>query len=356
MSVTPRNELADFHVHFNGSIEDGIEVIDRAARCGASIIAMLEKQMATEPKVVKVLREYGEKKKVEVLSGMELVAVDEGREDYVDLIAIGIDTSSTSISDWLSKEAKQIARKERMAGIKVELEEMGFTFPPIDNGTEDDDPRQNELFAGLNTSNGLTFGKILWSASSNGQKLNTVQFEDLKNEYPRAWNKTKQKCFTPESNYTEKKPNFDEEYIYGTLMYHALFDVGQRFTDRNHANSTDTIQRIHTAGGLAFYSPEGKFEPDLMEQLILDGIDGIFAYHGTKMGYEIEEAEGHRKISIPSRYLRSYRERGLLILGGSDFQGKDWEVGSGIGDMAIRMDQKRYEKLRERLATVRRTG
>jgi len=91
----------------------------------------------------------------------------------------------------------------------------------------------------------------------------------------------------------------------------------------------EIIASVHEGGGVVLYSPEGSFDSSTWGKLLEMNVDGIMGWHGGALG------GNKRKNDIPLSVIKNARRRDLLVLGGSDYQKKDWLIGNGDGNMFI---------------------
>ena len=124
---------------------------------------------------------------------------------------------------------------------------------------------------------------------------------------------------------------------HGKFLYQLFFDIGMSGYNliMKNVDEVGSVQKVlevvHQAGGVVLYSPEGNFREDIWQELRKLGIDGIMAWHGGRLGFNMENRD------IPCGTIKCAIRDKLLILGGSDYQQKDWLVGSGDGRLQMSM-------------------
>ena len=133
-------------------------------------------------------------------------------------------------------------------------------------------------------------------------------------------------------------------------MYELHFGPGKpgRLLARDSAE--DLVKIVHDCGGVVVYSPEGNFDQSVWNKLVDIKIDGVMAWHGSRLGKD------RKGIDTNLNAIKSARKLGLLVLGGSDYDPRkqDWELGVGRGDLFI--NKRRLNEFKERLALIRSKG
>jgi predicted metal-dependent phosphoesterase TrpH len=330
---------ADLHVHYGDDLDSAHEIVKKAAIKGIGLVALLAKQRAP-----KELVDLPEVEGVIALPGMELVTAEPGRLGFIDLIAIGCDPYHSSLSDWVGGDNQQRItnlRTERAKGGITHLSsQYGFSVD-VDTASEALQLRHKQLLEGSVQTVGLELGKLLFEVGNN-----TDAFAKLARVYPDDWEAALSKCCAEhsDSGYT-MKDGFEEPTLYGDFIYKALFNRGRIFADRTHITPHEGITRIHAAGGVALYSPEGNYDPSLMQTLIASGIDGVMGFHATKLGMKSTPSENENPVDIPFTELKKLTKQDMILAGGSDFQGKDFQLGVGIGNMDYSLNNARLSQL-----------
>ncbi len=315
----------DFHIHYNPEIDStAYEAIDRARERGIVAMALMGKQLVSPH--FNDFQEYGKEIGVDVFSGMELVTQD--GNIGMNIIAIGFDPLAPSIEKWRSDLENKDIMAQRYKAQYEYLLNSGYIFPE----TEEANNILSTLLDGSNDQGAIEYCRMISDYLPNHQHIEVDKLSE-----PETWKETVEKY----SDIPEYSHMLEAKFLY--KKHFAFGKPGNfiRFTDTNEA-----INRIHSAGGVALYSPEGSFEQEKWDRLIELQIDGIMAWHGGKLGMS-----GHSK-DVPLSVLKNALRSDLLILGGSDYQAKDWQAGVGNGEMFISSrrlgDLRKYQKQMDR--------
>ena len=307
-----RNECVDYHVHYDPSnSETGFLTIDKAARNGVVSMSLLARERVNGD--FEKFVHYGKGRGVEVLSGVEHSVIT--GKTLSDIISIGFDPTHEEITSWLTNEATKKACKELARKQKYVMEVNGFSFAIL---SEENGQLLKQVLKARIVEKAITLCKIIVRSE---HPTNIERMQELKQEYSKLWEDVKDKYAKA---YAECPEMFEAKFLW--FLY---FAPGQEGYFAIQKKPEDAMKRIHDAGGVSLYSPEGRFDQEVWSELKSKGIDGIMAWHGGRLG------ENHGNVDIPRGVLKDCIKEGLLILGGSDYQGLDWEVGTGQGDMFI---------------------
>ncbi len=315
----------DFHVHYNPADEQTAYDAIRIAK-ERNVIAMTILARSQVSENTTEFIKYGESIGVHVVPGVEFLARVETTS--IDLIFLGFDPQSSELKEYFgnkySNKEKGDANK-RLAKFQREfLEGKGYLYDGLDE-------KQIELFQKLNSGElSEKAFPFCWIAASLPENFHLV--EKLKVELPEEWKRINLKY--------GKMPNYidDPKKLDAKLMYNHYFAVGKEGYYEVRTEAKKIIPVIHRAGGVAIYSPEGEFKIEIWKELQKAGIDGIMAWHAGILG-----ANGRDVPDISKDVVVKARKVGLLVLGGSDYQQLDWELGIGNGNMFV--SPKRYEEL-----------
>jgi hypothetical protein len=317
----------DFHVHYDPlDKKSPFSVIDQASAKKVVAIGLLARGEIS-PDYEEFVR-YGAEKDVSVVPGLEYVASINGMS--VDLVCLGFDYQSPDILKYFGRDEIR-GRNSRLALIQKKfLESEGFTF---DNLGDDDTILLNKLLAGETTEKAIHFCEIAATTNENEKVVNKYLL-DRKEEY---------RVFENEYSNNETYVGSKRKLI-GKFLYQEYFASGKK--GFNYAveklgsfvrKASEVIDSVHSAGGVVLYSPEGNFSHENYTKLEALNIDGIMCWHGGGLGMN------KGKPDVPVDILRKLIRSGKLILGGSDFQNKEWDLGEGEGDMYI--NPRRHEDL-----------
>lgn len=299
-------ERVDFHVHYeNGAEFDVNDVFNEAVRKNVVGLALIGRLELSDN-----LSEYiriGEKYGVKTLLGVEYPVRIENT--LVDLVSIGFDYTNDEIKNLFGKCERKKDNSRVALLQKRFLENEGFIIEGSSDETRD---LLSQLLNGEISEKAISFCKVAISNPKNKEKL-----ESLKIEKQDLWDETYKKYFGRQG-YTEYQ-NIEAKFIWKNY-----FDFGKPGFLPVQISATNIIERVHNAGGVVLYSPEGKFNKNVWDNLCEIGIDGIMGWHGGK-------------LEIDTKTIAEIRIKKLLVLGGSDYHPgkKEWEIGIGNGDMYI---------------------
>jgi hypothetical protein len=305
---------ADFHVHY--SDENAEWILTKAKEANLCAVAFIRRAEMSDS-----LGEYinfGKSLGVEVIPGVEyFAALDEGN---VDLISLGFDVNSPSMREVFGVAEKR-EYNARLAASQMRLmEDQGFSFQEI---PEEEMGNLRKLLDGEVTEKAILVCRLACSSLLNQQKI-----AELKRNNPAVWERL-QSLVAERPGY--KKPGA----IDAKFLWQLYFAPGKSCFRRVQISAQNLIERTHQAGGVVLYSPEGELDVAAWHKLIEQGIDGIMGWHGSS-------------LEISKSTVREVRAKGLLILGGSDYDmDKDhWQLGIGDGSMFLSLRRLNELKLR----------
>ncbi len=299
-------ERVDFHVHYeNGEIFNSKYIFEEAKRNNVVALALVGRLELSDD-----LDRYiniGKNFDVKVFAGVEYPVHVENT--LVDLVFIGFDHTNVEIKNLFGKCERKKDNSRVALLQKMFLENEGFMIEGSSDETRD---LLTQLLNGEISEKAISFCKIAVNNANNKEKL-----ESLKVERKHLWDETCEKYFG-RSGYKEYQS------IEAKFIWKNYFDFGKPGFLPVQVDVKNILEGVHNAGGVALYSPEGKFDRKIWGTLCNFGIDGIMGWHGGK-------------LEIDTKTIAETRIKGLLVLGGSDYHPgkKEWKVGIGNGDMYI---------------------
>lgn len=319
--ATPR---VDFHIHVNPlDSGSGFRIIDKAADNNIKAMTLLARSEV--PELLPAYQKYAHEKEIDLVSGIENFTEIDGIG--VDIVGLGFDITDPLIRQKFSKEGDREANKQIAHKQSDFLKSQGFLF---DNLGPDLENKLQTVLNGDVSEKAIRLCEIV-SANSENESL----IKKLEATFPEEWTMVM-------TNYSERHYyQEDKSRLAAKLLYNLYFAKGKPGSI-SPMHSEQFISIINQAGGVALYSPEGNFDPNVWEKLKAHGIDGVMAWHGGKLGAD------HGTNDIPKEKLIEMKNEGYLILGGSDYsEGGNWEVGSGDG--SFYMSERRYKELKDAL-------
>lgn len=310
----------DFHIHYTDV--SAREVLEEAKKNGLSSVALVGR--AEISKDIKELINYGERLGIRVFSGVEYLAKI-GESEFVELICLAFDPNHPKIKKYFGKDSeKQIKLNIEVARKQKELlERKGFTFEGMDINQKN---LLSDLLAGKIAEKAIRFCELVTSNKANYDKV-----RQLIGNHPTEWKEIN-------TTYSEK-PGYKgfPTRLQSKFLWSFFFATGREGYVPVLTSASEIINSIHAAGGVVLYSPEGEFNEAIWNKLVEFGVDGIMGWHGGK-------------LEIHKDTIRTARQKGLLILGGSDFNPSknDWQIGVGAGELYISL--RRHEELDRYLA------
>lgn len=329
-------EKVDFHVHYDPLDESSaFRVIDIARQNDVTAIGLFVKSEISRS--ANEFVKYGRKNGIDVLSGFEYLSLQ--GNSRIDLIGIGIDLERVDKNCWLSQEAGRETNIRIALMQRKFLESKGFIFN-LQN--ESDRILISRIENGELSEKAINYCNVLARINEN-----TSLLVALKQFYESEWNNTV--CLYGQKEKYLGRPDL----LDGKFLYNIFFTPGREGFIPVQKSSGEVINLTHKLGGLVLYSPEGSFNELIWKELQVLGIDGIMAWHGTKLGVHENQDTGSFVCDISKDDLLEAKNNGLLILGGSDFDisKNHWQLGSGIGNLYI--SRKRYTELLLRLNSIR---
>jgi hypothetical protein len=319
-------KCVDFHVHIDpvaDRIESARQLFEVAQKRGVVAMAVLMRSEIPDelPEIIELGREMG----ISVFSGVEYQVGVDGKSAGV--VCLGFDCNDPLVQRYFGQEVNREENRERAERQRAFLISKGFSFEQIEM---QDREMLSALLGGNISEKAIHFCEIVARNPENSDFV-----ENLKRQDAELWQQVWSKYF--------EMPNFiaDPRKLEGKFLYLKYFDFGKEGYEDVLTQAEKIVEAIHGASGVVLYSPEGDFDIEVWEKFQNIGVDGIMGWHGSQLGRDGKSGE----VDIPMRVIKSARKNGLLILGGSDFQGKDWRLGDGNGEMFISV--RRYGELVE---------
>ncbi|HHO47530.1 MAG TPA: PHP domain-containing protein [Desulfobacteraceae bacterium] len=253
----------DLHLHSNfsdGSLSPS-DLVERAVQNGLRCIALTDHDTVEG---IGELFDHGRAKNMHVLSGVEISATHGDRSLHI--LGYGIDHTHTELHQFL--QVLQRGRTERNAKIIAGLQRLGF----------DVDLDQLQAISRRGQTGRPHIAALLLNKGIVGSK-NEAFKQYLRKGAP-AW------------------------------------------AGRTSFTAAESIDIIHRAGGIAVLAhpgqldPELRFLPQLVAQLVGQGLDGIEAYYPT------------HPPSMRKRLLALAKKYTILATGGSDYHGDNGNYAS----------------------------
>lgn len=315
-SLKPR---VDFHIHYDPLDEQrtAFQAIDIAAE--RNVVAMVLLARSEISSHFDEFIEHGRCVGVDVIPGVEHVVIKDNKK--IGLICIGFDPEERGISDYFDGASGDAQSVELARFQRDLLVRRGFNLTVLNQAQSD---LLKRIMAGKVTEKAINLCEI-----AAGIYNNRLVIRNLIREHYSDW-------ISVRSKYSEM-PNYKDNptKLIGKFLWTIFFEINKDGFVPLSEHVEKVVDITHEAGGVVLYSPEGSFDAEFWEELQGNGVDGIMAWHAAELG---NSSKG--RSDIPSFVIRDARKRGLLILGGSDYQQKDWEVGIGNGNMFI--SPKRY--------------
>lgn len=315
----------DFHVHYDPlRPETGFDVIRKAEKCGIIAITLLDRN-SISPMMAEYV-EYGKDCGVEVIPGIEIVA--RFGMETVELIAMGFDVSDLGINKAWGGLENKVSNTQMVAKQISLFNNEGFSFNHLSQFGQEN---MDKLLLGEISEKAITLCQCIVTADDDE---NRRLLEELKESESQLWQKLVQQY--SETDYY--KGRLDR--LNAKLLYEIYFGPGKKGRDLICTQVSEVVSIVHSAGGVVLYSPEGLFGQKIWDDLQEKGVDGIMAWHGGKLGRDKDVD------SIPISIIKDAIRKGMLVLGGSDYDPKknDWKLGVG-GDETMYMSERRYQDL-----------
>ncbi|HBL52414.1 MAG: hypothetical protein UV20_C0012G0009 [Candidatus Magasanikbacteria bacterium GW2011_GWA2_42_32] len=318
----------DFHIHALGNDSDKT-TIDTAKERNVLAVALGKRGGGILENVEELIR-YGQEKGVRVIPATEYFVDNvEGIPGKVDLVAMGFNNNHPSTIEWagsLKVWNAECARRQ------VEfLQSKGFTFAELENENQQ---ALEMILRGDHSERAWALALIIASSKKNREAL-----EKFKSQNIEAWEKTEkeQKLIYP--NIT----NLQAKAIWSLIL--APGKEGFLSARPPQKGASEFIRTIHEAGGAVLYSPEKNYDPQIWQKLQEIGIDGIMLWHGSTL-------KSPNGVAL-SDVVADIKKRGLLILGGSDYDPtkNHWQIGIGGGNTYI--SPRRLKEFDDYLTKIR---
>lgn len=326
-------ERVDFHTHADPlSFESGKNVVNIAVKSGVTSIAVFAKEQILP--YYDELIAYGNSNGINVITGSETLTPY--MNCGVETVSLGFDHHEMMKINGFNHKEDNIA----IARLQIKfLHEQDLDVKPYD---EQSSKLLSQILDGKVTEKAIRLCEMV---VNNPNTHNNVKSILDKNSG----------CF--DANLLRRLVEMyhgDENKIYTKLLYMLYFDVGKpgfQFVNKNyqrkHYTMQENIEAVHKAGGVVLYSPEGKFNIEIWNSLLNIKIDGIMAFHAGKLGFNDDIPD------IPLGVIKNCIARSLLVLGGSDYSGRNWELGTGSeGKMCI--SARRLTSFNNRINYIRK--
>lgn len=316
-------ERADFHIHYNPisyqeATRTAQEAINFADKANVRAVALLARGQIVD--YFDEFVAYGKEKNVQVVTGIEHLAILPDTGVGVDLVCLGFDHKNDQIKEYFgSGEQRRLAR---IAGVQVRfLETRGFSFGSL---SPEDQELLKTIKKGQVVEKAIHLCEMVSSLGINKPLLDQM----ITDNWP-LWRQLQKSHFQiPYYKDSQRKQ-------LGKFLYKLYFDIGKeghlKVVDEvdEVLPVEDVIKIIHRAGGVVLYSPEGDYDDKNWQELCNLKVDGIMAWHGGRLGYN------NKGKDVPTSAIKKALKSGLLVLGGSDYQEQNWKVGNGDGEMSI---------------------
>lgn len=328
MEIKPTEGFVDLHIHSSEDFKENIKFIQDAKDRGAIAIGMVGK-IEIPPRIDELI-EFGKSIEVEVIPGVEN-SEELVRGVFSDFIGLGFDPNHPIARKYFSNEARRERNRELAQHQVGVLEKYGFSFDKLERESKE---LFDHVMDGYEAKKAVNLCRIVARTESNREAL-----ERFANE-----NKRWKEVYNFYSG-QERFRNQPRYLLKAKVLEYILFDFGREGYTPSVTDPEEIINAIHKAGGVVFYSPEGKFDQDVWDRFrVLEG-DGIMLFHGGS----IKWPSGAR----PVEFLRDIRKNGLIVGGGSDFDPNKnhWEIVTGDG--SLKLSHRRLDELKERIEFVR---
>ncbi len=323
--MNTERKSADFHVHYNpdkisrhnethpGTLDAETETtIEKIIASNIKYVGIVGRTVVGTPKIIDLIRSRLEVHGIKVIFGMEYHAVlppDLRRltlRGFVDFICFGFDHSSPEIQkEFGSDPTNSTELNARIAKEFLEkLTRLGFNLEPQ---TEEQKETLKNLKEGRIANKADHLSLLILDLADQNKDI----IGDLEKKYG------------PPNEIDKRNNGYSSQKNW---LYRLLFQAPTGLASFYFQKQPDVLTNlIHQTGGVVLYSPEGKFDPKVMDYLLSLGIDGVMGWHGA----ELED--------LPIPVVKSLRKSGKLVLGGSDFDPvKDsWQPGMGKGTMYL---------------------
>ena len=256
----------DFHVHYTD--ETARDIVDEARRKQILAIALINRVAFS--KRIREHVEYGEREGVEVIPGLEVVRYVNGQD--VELIALGLDLNSGKFKTHFEKNEVEERNKKVALKQREYFKRQGFEFSGL---LEEDEKDVVDILDGRIGAKAIGFCKAIARSTDPG---NRTRLDEIKISNSELWENV-QNVFSSKPAYSG-----NVDLLTAKFLYELHFGPGKpgRLLARDSAE--DLIKTIHECGGVVIYSPEGNFDQGVWNELVNIGIDGVMAWHGSRLG------------------------------------------------------------------------
>lgn len=302
-------ERVDFHVHFK---DDSVAVrsLLQEARKSEVVAVGLLGRLALSDQIEDYIR-IGEETGVIVYPGVEYSVWEENK--LIDLICLAFDPKNPLVRNLFGKQESKAENAKLAQKQKEFLEGRGLIIDPKEI---EDKNLLKMLLDGEISEKAINFCRLVAKDYVNRFRINV-----LMDDYPSFW---------AESRRFDLLSCGDKKYEeIAKFLYKLYFSQGRAGYVRVQQSSECVVNAVHSGRGVVLYSPEGKFDEIVWNNLLKVGVDGIMGYHGKRCS----------ELNLATALNIS--RKGLLILGGSDFnpEKNDWQVGVGDGTLHIRREK-----------------
>ncbi|OGD78672.1 hypothetical protein A2368_02045 [Candidatus Collierbacteria bacterium RIFOXYB1_FULL_49_13] len=299
-------ERGDYHVHVAEEmrVED---VISEAKAAGVASLGLIGRGLLLpELSNVAVL---AQREGMEIRVGIEDSFVIDG--DRRDFVFFDLDLKNKGIWEFYGQEA---IRQRSLRVLEIQesfLKSKGFILEPYDSFSSE-------------TMSGLHSGRVVEKAIS----LARVVCGDERNKelIERLWSENGEEFRTQYKGSIYDGPNPSPKFVWWKYFAQGREGCVPLSYDFFQANKA-----VKEAGGLCLFSIESDHDMEALKPLLTEYyglIDGVMGWHGSR-------------LVLGKNTVRWLRERGKMILGGSDFNPKrngeqnQWKIGTGKGDLYI---------------------
>lgn len=299
-------ERVDFHIHYTD--ETILSILEETKVKNVKAIALVGRGEISDK-----IEEYmtlGKEKGIEVIVGAEILVKTGNEGDLIDVVCLGFDPKHPGIRKHFGRKENMQFNARLALKQKKFLEELAFVIEGYDRESA---MTLDNLLSGKITEKAITF---CWLVASN--KRNDKLLSELRNRNHQLWKEMQQKYSTLPG--WKGKPDM----LSAKFLYLNFFAPGKPGYIPIQVGVREIIDTTHQARGIVLYSPEGDYNEGVFQSLIQEGIDGVMGWHG-------------KRFELNKKAVRLARQKGLLILGGSDFhpQKKHWQIGEGDGSLFI---------------------
>jgi hypothetical protein len=325
-------ERVDFHAHADPlSLESGKNVVDMATKSELMAVAIFAKEQVLP--YYDELIDYGKSRGVNVITGSETLTMH--MNCGVETVSLGFDHNEMMRINGFNHREDNIA----IARLQIEF----LKEHDLEVGSYDEQSRKllNLILDGKITEKAIRLCELVANNPNMDNNIKTVLDENMG-------------CFSNSLlNKLSEMYHGDKNRIRAKLLYILYFDVGKdgfQFVNKNyqrkHYTMEEHIDAVHKGVGAVLYSPEGKFNFEIWNSLLSLKIDGIMAFHAGKLGCNDNIPD------VPISVIKDCVARDLLVLGGSDYSGRNWKLGTGDNEKMY-MSTRRLTDLNDRLSYIR---